>query len=665
MGTRNGFPKAIRHLFRALTPEQIDKFVRVVDGSYVLYMITRRNHLGNKLFKLDPQNQVEVDSIVKAIVESMLAFLTPYDIKPSNCIFFLEGSIPKIRHAALAQQRAGRLSKAIRLLKRCSLDVDDSVDLFIRRRVKSSETLISEAYGRPKPWLTKLIAEELADRNYHVDYSDKVEADFRICKFSKQLKQAASRDVCDHLAHQVDGCALELVGREVMVVGSDSDFIALSPANSVDVLAKIERGSVVAVRKDDVLKDLRLNEFQLLLAFCVGGCDNVPTNLFGIAWKGAAKYVAGLKDKLNPNILRKTKMLSVNKFGTNEERKQIVKDIVQVLQDFGWFPTPGSAKMQLAINETTGRPRRCEAYDFADERDANGKLVRPAIYKIIMKRSPDPEDLPHVPSPQKRPTEKGTKAPLIPKPRKLPANSFFVLNEFVDNAANSWKDGLHLLPEDRAKWIVEGRAAAEAGRSRKQKNTDSEVAADGDGQEKTKSKKKSSGNRTTVTESGVATEDDATKSRKRKKSTAEPQADTQTPTRTKKRRDSKETAPGKGKNDSKKSNKNKPKLPSREQYVVKKEVPENKQREKADKGVPDPKYGTATLSKPTRMSLEKKHETFTIRMGKLKHWIKSSTEGISAEYLKGVRNTRENDEALAEVCIHASFIHWTSLSHPC
>jgi hypothetical protein len=643
MGSLSGVTKALKHLFRAMSAEELHRFLRLIDGSYVLYAISRQNKLGYEMFTLDPHDKNAVKAVVTKIVECMKTFLGPFAINKHNSVFFFEGSISKRRHASFAKVRNSLLTKALRLRQPTRVKNFRQRDPILEKRKKASITKITKAYGRPKPWLTQLVAKALAEEGYHVDYSSNVESDFRICKFASYIKRSTSCASCTIQDHGTD-CALYLNQREVMVVGADTDFIALSPENSVDALAKKVQGTLMVLRKDAVLEDLGFNEFQLLLAYCIGGCDNVPTHFHNYGWKKAEKDVA-------KSDLTKHKLLTLQKLpfnaGKASERVQIVQDIITVLRDFGWIVTPGApAEMQqLSLGTPEQQPLQTDEKAFALELDANGKLVRPRIFTIVMGTAPNKGLLPAhcLRSSVKPQTQPGARAPTVPGPRKMPENenSFFVLSTFTKNADYSYENGLHKAPDERQQWLDE-RAAARQG----------DVGAADIAKSKGKGNQGKKREATSLQQSGTSDKRKRTSATQDIASSSNTSNDTATPSHADSSNSVETPAKAKAK---------KPKPPSKKRTPTDKKnrlgfddakteatsdatdgantdrtnnasSTRPKASDDAKRGRVNPNFGKATIPLQDRKTLKERYTPFTENVGKLEKSIVKAVAGVSEKY---------------------------------
>lgn len=180
-----------------------------------------------------------------------------------NTIWFFEGRIQKPRHTTAAIKRATKISKA---LKEIFKPQKKHVAIGWRKQ-KMGQQRISSVFGRPSPWLTKIIATTMARDGFQVDYSDTEESDFRICRM-----------------------AAESPTKESTVFSADSDFIALSPPGSISQLIKIEKGGAMIMKKKDVLSSESMSDFQLMLAYCIAGCDNVNAHIKNVGWGRASKF---------------------------------------------------------------------------------------------------------------------------------------------------------------------------------------------------------------------------------------------------------------------------------------------------------------------------------------------------------------------------------------
>lgn len=487
MGTKSGFTRAIRSLFRRLSPGDLDNVIRLIDGSYILHSVMRQEDLGYECFFADPAVPGQMDELAAKITVAMMKFVAPLQAEPRNSVWFLEGRIAKPRHESAAKSRSGRLSDAIK--KRHRGEESKMGRKFARRRWGGFRRVISAVYGRPPPELTQLIGRKLAELGFAVSYDDHLEADFRICDFAAQSKLSS-------LA-VLDGNSTQTIQRNsgsVMVVASDSDFVALSPPQSVDRMAKIQHGVVSVVEKGDVVKSLELEDpFKLLLAYCIAGCDNVTAHVNQVGWGRAYKFVANSDISLNSMDSLAAVPLSR---GDSETKQQMANEIRNVLEQFGWRSTHYS--FSGSLNRHIVWPEGSEAVRFASEMH-EGRYVRPAVYRIICEKEPDSDKVlpPSPPKPGKTPPlPKGTKAPTFPSAYSI-ANPFTIL-EFEAVAKDSYKKKLHLPKSERdAKPTDDGDSDGESvvseqaleGRPRKKRRTGSKAAQQIGGASKSKSNK--------------------------------------------------------------------------------------------------------------------------------------------------------------------------------
>ena len=188
MGTGSGFTKAIKPLYVPLTAATMANLLFLVDASYVLYSVTRFGQLGYDLFSLKPTDSDAVELAIHSVIKAMQQFLSPFSLQPANCVWFFEGRIEKPRHCSRKQARSGQLSKALRRYYRGKQNESEAS---AGSREAAAKQLISNAYGRPPPWFTVALANELKSMGFIVDYSDSVESDFRVCEFAKAWKNNA------------------------------------------------------------------------------------------------------------------------------------------------------------------------------------------------------------------------------------------------------------------------------------------------------------------------------------------------------------------------------------------------------------------------------------------------------------------------------------------
>ena len=99
----------------------------------------------------------------------------------------------------------------------------------------------------------------------------KDQADFVIIQLARVLKEEFSNTV-------------------VIVLSCDYDFIALAPPKSVDALLDPTRN--VILWKRDVLALLGVEEETLFIAYTLGGCDDISTNLRGVGFNRALLFAA-------------------------------------------------------------------------------------------------------------------------------------------------------------------------------------------------------------------------------------------------------------------------------------------------------------------------------------------------------------------------------------
>lgn len=427
MGTRGGFTKRVRHLFRPYKPYL--KCRMLVDVSYVLYKVTRLNGLGYEMLTLDPNNHAEVTRVVQNTIVSINAFLAPLNPSQHTTIYFLEGSIPKARHDSTSSTRTTTISKSL-----IATNGDDSAlgRVFQKHRRTKAKRFISRAYGRPPPWLEVKIAEEMRRQGYTVSFSETVENDFRICKAA--------------LDKQND--------EKTIVVGSDSDYLVLSPPGSVDALVKIEGGPPITLIRDEILQDLKVDEFKLLLAYCIGGCDNIQAHVNGIGWGGGFEFAASCN--INFSTFQSMEEVPLPK-GKRSIKAQMATEIKAVLSYFGWkdfVREDWNADFPHILP-----PDQSEMLQFATETDNEGYLCQPNVYKAVFKRLPEANLVKPRPAAVQT-TPAGTKAPKIPVKRliSLKTNRFFVLSEFEEKAQHSFSNNLHLDEEERSE--IEKAAAA-------------------------------------------------------------------------------------------------------------------------------------------------------------------------------------------------------------
>lgn len=222
---------------------------------------------------------------------------------------FFEGSIPKPRHAkdkiTWDAKINGYLKDYYKLKTKTQPRHLKTKHNFMKRK-------ISEAYGRPPPWLTVLLAKELESRGYAVDYSAEVENDFRICQ-----------DALDRCKNQ-----------QVVVVGNDSDFIGFSPAKSVTHLVNKFRGKWRTLEKSAVLEKFQVSDFELALIFAICGTDNVQAHVKNIGFSKALKFVKSRKFSLKDFMKLDAVPLNSKK---DDIKRQMALEFKLVLRNFGWL----------------------------------------------------------------------------------------------------------------------------------------------------------------------------------------------------------------------------------------------------------------------------------------------------------------------------------------
>ena len=646
MGTKSAFGKAIRELFRGLSAQELDNVLRIIDGSYVLHAITRQRNLGFDMFTVNPRSPLHVDLLAKRAVDVMLEFLKPLKITPENSAIFFEGRILKPRHDSYNKKRSGRISDSIRIIN-CRY-AEKSLK-FAGRRRKRAKRAISSTYGRPPAFITIAIADEFTRRKFFADYHETIESDFRICELAAAWKSGEAIVVANGDSEIPILFANSL--KRTMVVGSDSDFIALSPPGSVDQISKINHGTAVTVEKEAVKNELDLDDLKLFLAFSIAGCCNVPSHVNGIGWVKASQFAkdAGITlDSIETidEIPLKT--------GDKMIKQKMASEIRAALSNFGWRSV-GTRRFSGVPNAHL--PKMSEIEEFASE-TLDGFLVRPAIYRMVFRREPDKSLVRCQPITEHRPVVKGTKSPRYPMARKIPANQFFVLTDFQDMTANSFEQGLHLSPEDYKKWLKEKAVVNNHNHESAEIESEHEAVSTGtsEGNTKPKGKKKKRGNgkkndretakkpkNSTAEKSRISkTESDQQKPRRSARLAAIPTVttglesesvsscqDNAVPIVTIKASEQQQ------KEQQQKKKQYRPKKPTASRKGYQKIAEGRKSRVKASaaarRGEVDAGNGEATVPMADRKRLNATYKTFAIRVGSLKKSVKNAVKHLNVE----------------------------------
>lgn len=348
-----------------------------MDGSHVLYDITKYHQLGYRCFYVDPKGTQNpnitqliahypvdlnaVASLVKKLGDSFVTFIKYFDKEKTT--IYLEGSIKKPRHDKTREDWEAKINS---YLKDYYKEKARTMPHLLKMKHSWMKRKISENYGRPPPWLTVLLAKELQERGYSVDYSADLENDFRICQDAK-----------------------DCTSQQVFVVGNDSDFIGLSPPNSVTTVVNKHKGKWRSLNKTDILERLHLSDFGLALAFAITGCDNVQAHIKNTGWVKALRF-AQASNLTVSEILNMDEMPLSSK--NTEVKQKMLQEFKMVLENFGWLDyriVPQSLPEPVF-------PQRSAFMEFIDDekRSAVRKMLNNKYEQVVFRGKTPPKSPP-------------------------------------------------------------------------------------------------------------------------------------------------------------------------------------------------------------------------------------------------------------------------------
>lgn len=271
----------------------------VVDLSYLQHQANWKN-LERSLslffagvFKHDGDSGVSefgsVDILVEQYVTELKLSLEPLKSTDAKLMVAFEGLAKKPGSLKRTKKRRRALNNAVRSIMRN------------RNNNKALKTL-THNMGRPPQWFTALVLAKLVEDGYSVvgSFDESVQAD----------------DVIFGIAQQHSS------GR-VFVIGSDYDFIALAPENSIHALYDSKREKLVTVA--DVLDRAEMSADQLFATYCVSGCDDIETKLQRIGFKKATQLVmssSGATDVSSTSTPNITPLLSKLPSGESQKLKK-------------------------------------------------------------------------------------------------------------------------------------------------------------------------------------------------------------------------------------------------------------------------------------------------------------------------------------------------------
>jgi hypothetical protein len=400
-----------------------------------------------------------------------------------------------------------------------------------------------------------------------------VETDFRICEFAASWKRGSIVLAGDNRSRKE---VLDAGLNQIAVIGNDSDFISLSPPGAVDRIVKLINHVPFSLEKSTVLADLKIDDFKLLLAYCIAGCDNMEAHVDGIGWVKA--YNFAVASEITISSIETLPRLILGK-GDEEVQTQMVTEIRANLTNFAWLSDGPKLMPDLPVTEW---PQHSGLEMFAAELDENGHLVRHSIYSMVWHKKPEKRLIPPQPPGKKPPVPKGTRAPAHPGERPIPSNQFFVLEHFLAATERAYVDQWKNVEEDE------------------DEQSDSESGCE-----------------------------DKTKRRKRGRKTGNP--------RKKRKKCDADTGPVSNTDISSKENSEISK-PSRDRKPGKKRpttvklanaVKARRQAsEAAKRGMINPDNGRATIPLADRMSLRQRYKTFSVRLGRLSKSVKQAINGM-------------------------------------
>lgn len=154
----------------------------------------------------------------------------------------------------------------------------------------------------------------------------------------------------------------------VVVLSCDIDFIAISPPLSVNALLDPTRKTIIW--KEDVLNLLDLDEEDLFHAYCIGGCDDISHNLFGVGFKKAMRFVN------EHNVSEQS--LCEEFESMNEEDLSYLFEEMNALKSLLWN-APATVLENLAPEESPVSLLQQFATEMLD-----GQRRRPGVYSLYL-----------------------------------------------------------------------------------------------------------------------------------------------------------------------------------------------------------------------------------------------------------------------------------------
>jgi hypothetical protein len=351
MGGKNGIHKLVASCkqFRPFTAQNGD--FALIDVSCIMYYIhwEMRNRLKvSPIFWLDPvTDESSINDHVTMYSNLLINTVYKYR-KPGQVGYILvfEGSPAKASSAQRMKARAGPLGNAIRAFFRARTDEE---------RDQANSTIACRM-GRPPCWFVEKVCERLSNQGVSVSFHRTEQSDARIVALARKAKE-------------------KKIAKRVIVVSSDYDFLTLAPPKTIDAI--YDHKQQCLVEKNSILSLLKsrfspaVDEASIFLAYCVGGCDDVETNLKGTGFSRAMERTLATKIKIHCSQASFVK--AYNGMGSETELKSLYSEIDGLWADYWNKSPPIIASPQILPVSMVQH--------FLTEKDDKDKYRRPGLRK--------------------------------------------------------------------------------------------------------------------------------------------------------------------------------------------------------------------------------------------------------------------------------------------
>jgi hypothetical protein len=316
-----------------------------IDMSVILHAVNRiEPALALDMFQLEPESANVRKTVARyaSCIVAKLKTLVDFDqLKQIELVFEGPCTVTSPSYQKRYTLRSGRLNKAVRaywISQSCT------------SRSKSFKCIASNM-GRPPVWFVKLLLNEL-------------EVNYGFLNVSLSLHESSD-------AYIMKSARLD-PAHETVVMSVDTDFIALSPAGSIKQI--IDPIAHMELSKDEVLLGLGMDANQLFLAYCLAGCDDIRTSIFGLGFVGATQMIMDNQLEItNTSSMKLLAQLIQSKFDTSiSTTHDLINEIVSLYNQYNQsLPAPEtSTKNHLDTSMLRS---------FLLETDACGNLRRPQL----------------------------------------------------------------------------------------------------------------------------------------------------------------------------------------------------------------------------------------------------------------------------------------------